>query len=61
MGESRYIMLEKRNINWVAQLKKIMDKKNIFIAVGAGHLVGENGVIDLLKKEGYKLRPLLNK
>ena len=38
-----------------------MDKKNIFIAVGAGHLVGENGVIDLLKKEGYTLRPLLNK
>jgi len=61
LGESRYIMLDKRNINWVAQLKKIMDKKNIFIAVGAGHLVGENGVIDLLKKEGYILRPLLNK
>ena len=60
-GESRYIMLDKRNINWVSQLKKIMDKKNIFIAVGAGHLVGENGVIELLKKEGYTLRPLLNK
>lgn len=55
------ILLDKRNINWVEQLKTILPKKNIFMAVGAGHLVGKKGVIELLKKEGYTLRPLLNK
>ncbi len=55
------ILLNKRNKNWVEQLKKILPGKNIFIAVGAGHLVGKNGVIELLKKEGYILRPIVNK
>lgn len=61
LGESRYIMLDKRNINWVGQLKKILPEKSVFIAVGAGHLSGKNGVIELLEKEGYSVRPLLNK
>lgn len=55
------LLLDKRNKNWVAQLKKILPGTNIFMAVGAGHLVGVNGLISLLKKEGYTLRPLLNK
>ncbi len=54
------ILLDKRNINWVAQLKNILPKKNVFIAVGAGHLVGKKGLIELLKKEGYTLKPLKN-
>lgn len=54
------ILLDKRNINWITQLKKILPEKSIFIAVGAGHLVGKKGLIDLLKKEGYSLRPLNN-
>lgn len=61
LGESRYIMLDKRNINWVGQLKMILPEKSVFIAVGAGHLSGKNGVIELLEKEGYSVRPLLNK
>lgn len=54
------VLLDKRNINWVSQLKNILPKKNIFIAVGAGHLVGKKGLIELLKKEGYTLRPIQN-
>jgi uncharacterized protein YbaP (TraB family) len=54
-------LLDKRNINWVNQLAGIIPNKNIFIAVGAGHLVGKKGLIELLKKEGYTLRPLSNK
>ena len=61
MEENRDVLLDNRNKNWVEQLKKIMKGKNVFIAVGAGHLVGDKGLIALLKKEGYKLRPLLNK
>lgn len=58
--ESRDVLLDKRNSNWVNQLKEILSKKNIFMAVGAGHLVGEKGVIELLKKEGYTVRAIKN-
>jgi hypothetical protein len=56
------ILLTNRNINWVAQLKNnIMPKESVFVAVGAGHLVGENGLISLLRKAGFKVQPLANK
>ena len=54
------ILLNNRNRNWVKQLKTIMKKESVFVAVGAGHLVGESGVIALLKKEGYTLTPIEN-
>lgn len=61
MQDRMDLLLDKRNKNWVQQLKQIMPKQPVFVAVGAGHLLGNNGLIALLKKEGYKLRPLLNK
>ena len=59
--ENQDIMLDKRNRNWVQQLNTIMKKESVFVAVGTGHLPGENGVIALLKKEGYTVRPIENK
>jgi uncharacterized protein YbaP (TraB family) len=59
-SDTKEVMLDNRNKNWVTQIKDILPQKNIFIAVGAGHLVGENGLISLLKKEGYTLRPIEN-
>jgi uncharacterized protein YbaP (TraB family) len=38
-----------------------MKKESEFVAVGAGHLVGEEGLISLLKKQGYTVEPLENK
>ncbi len=61
MKDGLELLLDKRNINWVVQLKTILPATNIFMAVGAGHLVGKNGLIELLRKEGYTLRPLDNK
>jgi uncharacterized protein len=55
------ILLVNRNRNWVSQLKNIMNKQSVFVAVGAGHLVGEKGLLSLLRKEGYTVEPLLNK
>ncbi|HUS01249.1 MAG TPA: TraB/GumN family protein [Chitinophagaceae bacterium] len=55
------ILLTNRNKNWVNQLKNIMNKESVFVAVGAGHLVGEKGLLNLLKQEGYTVEPLLNK
>ena len=60
MKDNQDILLDNRNMKWVAQLKTIMKKESVFIAVGAGHLVGEKGLIALLRKAGYTLRPLNN-
>ena len=58
--EHQEILLDNRNKNWVGQLKNIMKTTSVFVAVGAGHLVGKVGLIELLRKEGYTLKPLLN-
>lgn len=55
------IMLYHRNQNWVEKLKGILPGKPVLIAVGAGHLPGEKGVINLLRKEGYKVTPVENR
>ena len=51
-------LLGKRNHNWVAEIPKIIKYKSTFIAVGAGHLGGEVGIIALLKKEGFEVTPV---
>jgi uncharacterized protein YbaP (TraB family) len=55
------MLLYQRNRNWVAKLKTIMQDRPVTIAVGAGHLPGEKGVINLLRKEGYTVRAINNK
>ncbi len=52
------ILLYTRNKNWIPIMAEKMAAHQMFFAVGAGHLGGKNGVIDLLKKEGYKLSPV---
>jgi hypothetical protein len=61
-GISAYtdLLLYKRNKNWVSQFTEIAKEKPTLFAVGAGHLGGEDGVINLLKQKGYTLRPLEN-
>lgn len=52
-------LLKNRNINWIPQITTIIkNKKTAFIAVGAAHLGGKFGVLNLLKKEGYTIKPL---
>jgi uncharacterized protein YbaP (TraB family) len=55
------LLLYNRNRNWVKKLKELLPRKSMVIAVGAGHLPGENGVINLLRKEGYEVTPVENK
>lgn len=55
------ILLYNRNRNWVKKLKELLIEKSLLIAVGAGHLPGEQGVIELLRKAGYKVEPIDNK
>ena len=49
------LLLKNRNRNWIPVMGKMMLDKPTFFAVGAGHLAGEHGVINLLRKEGYKV------
>ena len=42
-----------RNEKWMDTLPEIINKKPSFIAVGCLHLVGEDGLISRLRKEGY--------
>jgi len=32
-----------------------MEQRPVFFAVGAGHLLGENGIIQLLRNAGYRV------
>jgi len=43
------VFLDNRNISWIPVIEKLIAEKPTFIAVGAAHLAGENGVITLLK------------
>jgi len=55
------LLLYRRNSNWVTKLKTLLPGKSLVVAVGAGHLPGEKGVINLLRKAGYTLTPVDNK
>lgn len=55
------ILLYNRNKNWVEELKTILPDHSLIIAVGAGHLPGDKGVINLLRKAGYTVKPVPNK
>jgi len=50
--------ITKRNKNWIPLIENYINKSDCFIAVGAGHLGGENGIINLLEKKGYTLTPI---
>ncbi len=52
------LFLDDRNKRWIERMPASMSKSSIFFAVGAGHLWGPNGVINLLKKEGYEVTPI---
>jgi len=51
-------LIDRRNKNWIPILEKEFKNSNCFVAVGAGHLGGKNGIINLLKDKGYKLYPV---
>ena len=61
VGNFADLLLYNRNQNWVTTMDKIFSNYTAVIAVGAGHLPGEKGVINLLKKAGYKVEPMENK
>ena len=49
------ILLDDRNKKWIAKIEAAAKEKPTFFGVGAAHLPGENGVIKLLRKQGFKV------
>ncbi len=58
LGSSAEELLDKRNHNWIPKMEELMKTKACFFAVGAGHLGGPNGIIELLRKKGYEVTPV---
>lgn len=55
---SQELLLNRRNRNWIPVMDAAMKKSPTFFAVGAGHLGGSQGVLELLRKQGYQVRAL---
>jgi len=49
-------VFDSRNEDWAKKMPAIMSEKSTLFAVGAGHLVGDKGILQLLKKQGYKVK-----
>lgn len=47
-----------RNRNWAATLADILPERPVLVAVGAGHLPGDEGLISLLRTQGYTVEPV---
>ena len=56
--ENEAVLLTDRNKNWIPKIEGFIKEGSTFVAVGAAHLVGEQGVIQLLKDQGYTLTPI---
>lgn len=52
------VFLNNRNQSWIPIMEGLMKKQATFIAVGAAHLGGEKGVLNLLKSQGYTIEPI---
>jgi hypothetical protein len=58
---SEAALLDDRNARWMEVLPKAMKKGPQFIAVGALHLAGDKGLIQLLRDKGYSVVPVTGK
>lgn len=58
LGNYQDIMLNRRNAKWIPEIITESKKMPTFFAVGAGHLGGAKGVINMLRKQGYKVTPV---
>lgn len=52
-------LIRQRNANWSKWIEQRMAQPGaVMIAVGAGHLAGKDSVLEMLRKDGYKVRRL---
>lgn len=46
-------LLTERNQRWIKEIEQLLEKQSTFYAVGAMHLIGDDGLINQLKEAGY--------
>ena len=52
------VYYDDRTMAWLPEVERLIQSKPTFIAVGVPHLVGDEGLIRLLKKKGYTVSPV---
>jgi len=58
LGKWRKMMLNERNQKMVTAFKEIRNHQTVLAAIGAAHLPGQFGMLRLLKKVGFQIRPI---
>lgn len=58
MGMNMQALLQDRNKRWIDRMAGRMAKESVFFAVGAAHLGGKEGVLQLLREAGYAVTPV---
>ena len=56
--KGQYNLVAGRNKKWIPVIDSNVKESSCLIAVGVGHLPGEEGLINLLRKEGYNVKPV---
>ena len=50
-------MVTDRNLDWLPRIEDLLTgKKNAVVVVGTGHLVGQQGMIALLRRRGWEVK-----
>lgn len=58
VDQNRPALLTRRNVAWVPRLERLLEPLGPhFIAVGAGHLPGDQGLVALLRARGWEVLP----
>lgn len=52
------ILIYNRNANWLKKMPALMAQKPTLFAVGAAHLIGDKGVLHLLRTAGYTVEEI---
>lgn len=55
---ARRCLLEDRNARWIGQLQTLFQDGPCLVAVGAVHLVGPDGLLAALRRDGYRVEAL---
>jgi uncharacterized protein YbaP (TraB family) len=58
MSDYEDLLLVKRNKNWIGLIERISKEQPTFFGVGAAHLIGDEGVVNLLRRNGYLVEAL---
>ena len=57
-AEAMDALIYSRNRDWAEKLVKMMPERACLVCVGAGHLPGDQGLLQLLRNKGYTVEPM---